>query len=125
MKKVMLTAVAATVLFSSSVQAEQVGVVQGVVGTGVAVLRAPGLTLSNIIQGRAVYAGNLAPLGLNFAKAIVPILVNADVPTSVETLAIPLPGPSFLNLNLVNLPGKIGVNVKAAGPVLVTVSTGF
>lgn len=124
MKKFVLAAVAATTLFGASAQAAPVGVVRGLVGTGVAVLQAPGTTIATVITGRSVYTGNLAPLGLNFANAIVPILVGRNIPTTVETLTLPLPGPEFLNLNLVNVPGRALLNVKASGPVVVTFATG-
>lgn len=126
MNKFLIAAAAATALFGSVAQAAPVGLVGGVVGTGTAVLSAPLLTVSNLVQRRASYAGNLAPLGLNFAVTIVPILIakNGNVPSTVETLSIPLPGPDFLNMNLVNVPGRVQVNVQAAGPVVVTYKTG-
>lgn len=124
MKKILLVAVAGAALFSTSVQAEQVGLVRGLVGTGVAVLQAPGMTLSNLVQGRAVYAGNLAPFGLNFANVTTAFLTGKPIPASAETIAIPLPGPEFLNVNLFNMPGMARMNVKASGPILVTYETG-
>ena len=89
MKKFVLAAVAATTLFGASAQAAPVGVVRGLVGTGVAVLQAPGTTIATVITGRSVYTGNLAPLGLNFANAIVPILVGpAGMPASAIGRAV-------------------------------------
>lgn len=126
MNKFLLAAAATTALFGATAQAAPVGLVGGVVGTGVAVLNAPLLTVNNLVQRRAAYLGNVAPLGLNVAKTIVPILIakNGNVPSTVEDLSIPLPGPDFLNVNLVNVPGRLLVNVQAAGPVVVTVKTG-
>lgn len=124
MKKILFVAVAASALFATSAQAAPVGLVNGVVGTVEAVLKAPGVTLNALITDRALIVGKLPATGLNVVNALVPILTGATVKQTTQTIIVPLPGPEFLNLTLVNLPNRIGVSVKGSGPIGVTVTTG-
>lgn len=124
MKKLLLAAVAGSALFASSAQAGQVGLIRGLAGTGMAFLEAPALTFSNIMAGQPGFAGNIAPFGLNFFDASVAFLSGEPIPSSIETISVPLAGPEFLNANLVNLPGMAYLNVRAAGPIVVTYATG-
>lgn len=124
MRKILIAAVATSTLFATAAQAEPVGLVRGLVGTGVAVLQAPGLTLTTLLTDRALIVGKLPPLGLNFVNALVPILTNQPVKSTTQTVIVPLPGPEFLNMTLVNLPDRIGVKVGASGPITFTLTTG-
>lgn len=124
MKKILLVAAAAAALFSSSVQAAPVGLVNGVVGTVQAVLQAPGVTVTSLLADRHLLVGKLPATGLNVVNALVPLLTGQTVKQTTQTIIVPLPGPEFLNLTLVNLPNRVGVSVKASGPISVTVTTG-
>lgn len=124
MKKILFAAAAASALFATTAQAAPVGLVNGVVGTVEAVLKAPVLTLNALVTDRALIVGKLPATGLNVVNALVPILTGATVKQTTQTIIVPLPGPEFLNLTLVNLPNRVGVSVHASGPVSVTVTTG-
>ncbi len=124
MKKILLVAAAASALFSTSTQAAQIGLVNGVVGTVQAVLVAPGATVASLLTERHLIVGKLPATGLNVVNALVPLLTGQAVKPTTQTIIVPLPGPDFLNMTLVDLPSRIGVSVKASGPISVTVTTG-
>lgn len=124
MRKILFAAVATSSLFAMTAQAAPVGLVQGVVGTVQAVLQAPGQTITTLLTDRALLVGTLAPTGLNVVNALVPLLTGQTVKRTTQTIIVPLPGPEFLNLTLVHLPDRLGVSVKASGPISVTVTTG-
>ncbi len=75
------------------------------------------MSYSNIIK-------ELAPTGVDLLLIVPAVLRGQPVGPNIRQIVLPLPGPAFLNLPLVNVPGTISVNVRGGGPVVVTIGTG-
>jgi len=123
MKNTMLALAAMTAVVSMSAQAAP-PVVQGTVATLEAVLSKPGLTLTNVV-GQLPNIANDAVAGVaNVANSLPPSLLGTSPQqTTFQTVIVPIPGPDFLNVTLANIGGGAAINVRGAGPVVVTFIT--
>lgn len=123
MKNTMLALAAMTAVVSMSAQAGP-PVVQGAVATLEAVLSKPGLTLTNVV-GQLPNITNDTVAGVtNVANSLPPSLLGTSPQQATfQTVIVPIPGPNFLNVTLANIDGGAAINVRGAGPVVVTFIT--
>ena len=120
------TFIAAALLAASTIIPAQAAptVGQGLGLTLQAVLQRPVGTVTDIVRGYPGIINEVAPVGIDLFLVIPALLTKTPIAPNFRTVTVPLPGPAFLNMNLVNLPGALRVNVAASGPLVVTVATG-
>lgn len=100
-----------------------------VVENGVAIVRSvladvPG-TLTNVVLALPAITNNTVAGIANVGNAVGPVVLGTSpLQTTRQTIIVPLPGPQFLNSDLINIRGAVGVNVTASGPIIVTLTTG-
>lgn len=124
MKKIMLPLLMLTATLS--VPAHAAG---SVVENGAAIVKSvladvPG-TLTNVISSLPALTNNTVAGIANVGNAVGPVVLGTSpLQTTSQTIVVPLPGPPFLNADLINVKGALGVNVVASGPIIVTLTTG-
>ena len=124
MKKIILAAAALTAALSTPVHAAA-PVVQGTLAVVKAVLTEPGVSLGNIVKALPDVVNDTVAGVANVANALPPALLGTSPQQrTTQTIIVPLPGPAFLNADLVNISGEVGVNVKLASPLTITLTTG-
>lgn len=125
MKKTMFAVVAFAAVMSVPAQAGT-PVVKGTLEVVKAVLTEPGVSLANIVKALPDVANDAVAGVANVANALPPILLGTSpLQTTSQTVVVPLPGPAFLNADLVNLnAGELGVKVSLASPLTITLTTG-
>jgi hypothetical protein len=121
MKKIIITAALAAVSALVPAQAAPAG---GLAQTLTAVLQRPVGTVTDIVRGYPGITQELAPIGVDLLLVLPALLRGEPIAPNVRTVTVPLPGPAFLNQNLVNVPDTLRVNVSASGPLLITIGTG-
>jgi hypothetical protein len=97
---------------------------EGLGQTVQAVLQRPVGTVADIVRGYPGTIGNLAPLSIDLFLIVPSVLRGQPIDPNLRRIVVPLPGPAFLNQNLLNIPDVMRVNVSASGPLVVTVATG-
>lgn len=122
MKKIVLAAAAVAALVSVPAHA---AVVQNTLAVVKAVLTEPGVSLTNIVKALPDITNDTVAGVANVANALPPILLGTSpLQNTTQTVVVPLPGPAFLNADLVNIKGALGVNVNLASPLTITLTTG-
>lgn len=128
MKKLVLIAALAAGSVLAPVQAAPAnGLGQTLTGVGqtlAAVLQRPVGTVTDIVRGYPGITQELAPIGIDLLLVLPAVLRGEPIAPNVRTVTVPLPGPAFLNQNLINVPDTLRVNVSASGPLVVTIGTG-
>lgn len=124
MKKTIFAAAALAAVLSTPVHAGTL-VVQNTLAVVKAVLAEPGVSLSNIVKALPDVLNDTVAGVTNVANALPPALLGTSPQQrTTQTIIVPLPGPAFLNADLVNISGEVGVNVKLASPLTITLTTG-
>ena len=124
-KMLLVTALMSAAMVSAPAMAAPGGVVGGVVGTVEAVLRNPGGTVSNVLTALPAITNVTVSGATNALNAVPPILLGTPgLQNTRQSIIVPLPGPAFLNVTVANIPGALSVRATAAGPVVVTITTG-
>ncbi len=124
MKKTALAAAALASLMSIPAQAGG-PIVQNTVEVLKAVFAYPNTSLGNIVKALPDILNDTVAGVANVGNALPPALFRTSPQqTTTQTIIVPLPGPAFLNANLVNIQGEIGVNVTLASPLTITLTTG-
>ncbi|MBA4286961.1 MAG: hypothetical protein C0434_15670 [Xanthomonadaceae bacterium] len=121
MKKLIIAAALAAASALVPAQAAPNG---GLGQTLVAVLQRPVGTVTDIVRGYPAITQELAPIGVDLLLAVPALLRGEPIAPNVRTVTLALPGPAFLNQNIVNIPDTLRVNVSASGPLVITVGTG-
>ncbi|MCX7070164.1 MAG: hypothetical protein NTW01_04090 [Gammaproteobacteria bacterium] len=119
-KLVLITALAA----SSVLAPAQAAPANGLGQTLAAVLQRPVGTVTDIVRGYPAITQELAPIGVDLLLVVPSLLRGEPVTRNIRTVTVALPGPAFLNQNIVNIPDTLRVNVAASGPLVITVGTG-
>lgn len=124
MKKIALAAAALATMMSIPAQADG-PIVQNTLLVVKAVLAEPGVSLGNIVKALPDIANDTVAGVANVANALPPALLRTTPQQrTTQTIIVPLPGPAFLNADLVNIQGEVGVKVTAASPLTITLTTG-
>lgn len=124
MKKIALAAAAVATLMSIPAQAGG-PIVQNTVEVLKAVFAEPNASLSNIVKALPDITNDTVAGVTNVGNALPPALLRTSPQqTTTQTIIVPLPGPAFLNADLVKIQGEIGVNVTLASPLTITLTTG-
>lgn len=97
---------------------------QGLVQTVQAVAQRPIGTVTDIVAGYPGTIRFVAPLGIDLFQAGVAVLRGQPIDPNSRSIVVPLPGPAFLNRDLINRPDVLRVNLNASGPLVITVATG-
>ncbi|WP_295686732.1 hypothetical protein [uncultured Nevskia sp.] len=124
MKKTLFAA--ATLAAVMSIPAQAGGpIVQNTLLVVKAVLAEPGVSLSNIVKALPDIANDTVAGVANVGNALPPALLRTSPQQrTTQTIIVPLPGPAFLNADLVNIQGEVGVKVTMASPLTITLTTG-
>lgn len=120
------TFIAAALVAASSIIPAQAAPTfgQGLGQTLQAVLQRPVGTVGDIVRGYPGVVHELAPIGIDLFLVLPAILRQQPIAPNMRTITVALPGPAFLNQNLVNIPDTLRVNVQGSGPLVITVGTG-
>ncbi len=121
MKKLVLIAALAA---SSVLAPAQAAPANGLGQTLAAVLQHPVGTVTDIVRGYPAITQELAPIGVDLLLVVPSLLRGEPITQNIRTVTVALPGPAFLNQNIVNIPDTLRVNVAASGPLVVTIGTG-
>ncbi|WP_439638271.1 hypothetical protein [Nevskia sp.] len=121
MKKLVLIAALAA---SSVLAPAQAAPANGLGQTLAAVLQRPVGTVTDIVRGYPAITQELAPIGVDLLLVVPSLLRGEPITQNIRTVTVALPGPAFLNQNIVNIPDTLRVNVAASGPLVVTIGTG-
>lgn len=101
------------------------GVVGGVLGTVQAVLANPAGTVRGVVEALPAITNDTVAGLTNALNAVPPVLLGTPgLRNTSQAITVPLPGPAFLNVTVLDIPGKLSVNATSAGPVVVTITTG-
>lgn len=121
--KMMLIAAAAAMTVAPAQAAGPI--VDNVVATVQSVLASPSSTITNVIKALPVVLDSTAAGFANVSSVVAPALLGTGpIQTSTQTIVVPLPGPAFLNADLVKINGVLGANVSLSNPITVTLTTG-
>jgi len=124
MKKTALAVATLATMMSLSAQAGG-PIVQNTLLVVKAVLAEPGVSLGNIVKALPDIANDTVAGVANVANALPPALLRTTPQQSTtQTIIVPLPGPAFLNADLVDIKGEVGVKITAASPLTITLTTG-
>lgn len=121
MKKLVLIAALAA---GSVLAPAQAAPANGLGQTLAAVLQHPVGTVTDIVRGYPAITQELAPIGVDLLLIVPSLLRGEPITQNIRTVTVALPGPAFLNQNIVNIPDTLRVNVAASGPLVVTIGTG-
>ena len=100
------------------------GPANGLAQTVTAVLQRPVGTVTDIVRSYPAITQELAPIGIDLLLVLPAVLRGEPIAPNVRTVTVALPGPAFLNQDIVKIPDTLRVNVSASGPLVVTVATG-
>jgi len=121
MKKLII----ATALVAASALAPAQAAPNGGLGqTLAAVLQRPVGTVADIVRGYPAITQELAPIGVDLLLVVPALLRGEPIAPNIRTVTVALPGPAFLNQNIVNIPDTLRVNIAGSGPLVITVGTG-
>ncbi len=124
MKKSIFAVAAMAAVLSAPAHAA-LPVVQGTLAVVKGVLNEPVVSLGNIVKALPDILNDTVAGVANVANALPPLLLGTSpLQTTTQTIIVPLPGPAFLNADLVKINGALGVNVSLAGPLTITLTTG-
>lgn len=124
---VLIAALAASSILAPAQAAPANGLGQTLTGVGqtlVAVLQRPVGTVTDIVRGYPGITQELVPIGVDLLLVVPSLLRGEPITQNIRTVTVALPGPAFLNQNIVNIPDTLRVNVAASGPLVVTIGTG-